>query len=130
MLCKFSLREQPFSQDKGAKDSVASSLLVGVGNDQKIDLWETKTEVYEIIKQANGGTYRMRCLHINGGVADVHDVIEVAMTILVPHYEVGFFKERIFHIEFDGTKFMELSGADLMKLATTGELSKPLHALK
>ena len=72
----------------------------------------------------------MRCLHINGGVADVHDVIAVAMNILIPHYEVGFFNERLFHIEFDQRKYLELSGADLMKLATKGELAKPLQTLK
>ena len=54
MLCKLILKEH----------SLQSSTDTAV-NDERIDLWTAKIEVYEVIKpMGNGGSsYRMRCLH-------------------------------------------------------------------
>lgn len=48
------------------------------------------------------------------------------MKILVPHYEVNFFNKRLFHIEFDKKKYLEISGEELSKLSREGSVSKNL----
>ena len=48
------------------------------------------------------------------------------MKILVPHYEVNFFSQRQFHIEFDKKKYLALSGSELSKLSREGSVTKHL----
>ena len=36
----------------------------------------------------------MRCLHHKGGFTELKSEVEIPLTILVPHYEANFFKER------------------------------------
>ncbi len=68
--------------------------------------------------------YKMRCLHINRGIEDIMGESAIPMTLLIPHYEVGFFKDRIFRIEFDKISYLQLTGAELSSLATQGTISK------
>ena len=101
MLCRFTLAEQARERQQSNNDSIL------VEGDDKVDLWSTKTEVFEIIQPLAGkDAYKMRCLHINQGMSDIMKDPEIPMTLLVPHYEVGFFKDRLFQIEFDKTKFI------------------------
>ena len=48
------------------------------------------------------------------------------MKVLVPHYEVSFFNQRIFQIEFDKKKYMEITGLELSQLARDGAVTKQL----
>jgi hypothetical protein len=114
MLCRFTLKEP----ERIRGNSSTSTLLVG-GND-KIDLWQAKTEVFEIIQPMSGNmtaAYKMRCLHINQGIEDIMGEAAIPMTLLIPHYEVGFFKDRVFRIEFDKSKYLQLTGGELSSLA-------------
>lgn len=101
MLCKFNIREGSTTagapSSKGASNN--SSLLVG--SDEKIDLWLAKYEVYEIISPMTGGSYRMRCLHSTKSFDEIEGEVSIPITILVPHYEVSYFAQRVFHIEID-----------------------------
>lgn len=49
------------------------------------------------------------------------------MTILVPHYESGFFQTRQFQIEFDQKKILQLSGKELTSLASQGQMKRTLR---
>lgn len=88
MLCKFNIREgSAASSSKGASNN--SSLLVG--SDEKIDLWLAKYEVYEIISPMTGGSYRVRCLHSTKSFDEIEGEVSIPITILIPHYEIGYF---------------------------------------
>ena len=89
MFVKVKLRE---AEKERSTSTVGGSLLLS--SDDKIDLWEAKTEVYEVIRPSRGSSYRMRCLHHNGGFEELKGEVEIPLTILVPHYEVSFFNER------------------------------------
>lgn len=90
ILMTIKLREA--EKQRTSTSTVGGSLLIP--SDNKIDLWEAKTEVYELLRPMKGESYRTRCLHHNGGFKELKSEIEIPLTILVPHYEVNFFKER------------------------------------
>ena len=50
-------------QEESLRESLAHADDLLVSNDGRIDLWNTKIEVYEVIKPLKGENYRMRCLH-------------------------------------------------------------------
>ena len=77
--------------------------------------------MYEVIRPIKGSEYRMRCLHqIERAEDDSLGILSIPMRILVPHYEVNFFNQRMFQIEFDKKLYMEVSGLELSKLSNEG----------
>ena len=90
MLMTIKIREP--EKQRTSTSTIGGSLLIP--SDNKIDLWEAKTEVFEVIKPKKGESYLMRCLHHNGGFTELKSEVEIPLTILVPHYEANFFKER------------------------------------
>ena len=61
MLCTFKLREPgPISLAQSTTDG---SALIVSNDDEKIDMWAAKIEVFEVIRPIKGAEYRMRCLH-------------------------------------------------------------------
>ena len=71
----------------------------------------------------------MRCLSSLGKVSDNNQKPQIPISILVPHYEVNFFNQRVFQIEIDKKKYFELRGAELSKLATKGVINKHLISI-
>ena len=53
----------------------------------------------------------------------------IPLSILVPHYEVNFFRERRFIVDFDRKRSIEFTGAELMALSARGEIRKNLVAI-
>ena len=97
MLCRFNLCEID-SKSRGASTVDVSTLLVNNTNEEKIDFLSAKIEVFEVIKPTRGGSklYRMRCLHHVEATDETISENIIPMKILVPHYEVNFFNQRIF----------------------------------
>ena len=96
MLCRFNLCEID-SKSRGASTVDANVLLVNNTSEEKIDFLSAKIEVFEVIKPTRGSkVYRMRCLHHVEATDETISENIIPMKILVPHYEVNFFNQRIF----------------------------------
>ena len=100
MLCRFNLCEID-SKSRGASTvDAGSALLVNNSNEEKIDFLSAKIEVFEVIKPTRGTSgskvYRMRCLHHVEATDETVSENIIPMKILVPHYEVNFFNQRMF----------------------------------
>ena len=66
----------------------------------------------------------MRCLHSIGSYRDKAKNKVITMSILIPHYEVFYFAQRVFHIEIEGKKYLELTGEELKTLQTNEGITK------
>lgn len=51
---------------------------------------------------------------------------QLPISILLPHYELDFFNDRVFQIEFDKKKMLELKGKDFLKLTSNSSLTRNL----
>lgn len=120
VLCRLNL------QEISTCDETRESMLLS-SNDDKINLLHAKTEVYELLHTAEGQSYQMRCIHRQEGLSDGSIDWYIPISVLIPHFEIAFFKERVFHIELDGNKFIELTGEEILKLSNQLTLTRSLQ---
>ena len=91
-----------------------------INNAKKIPLTPTSSN-----NSINDINYNKRCLAHYGSPLEADEGRnQLILVILVPHYETHYFNQRHFQIQFDKKKYLNLSGAELIRLSLGGSCAK------